>query len=195
MVGISSPANDREEMWQFWAAAAQDGDKAAYNLLLRDIAPYIRNVLVPRLADTDWADDIMQEVLISVHRSLHTYSPDRPFKPWLLSIINFRRSDFLRRYYAVRGNKKTTTDSAEFKRGHVTEPAFAGELKDVENALALLPVKQREVFTLMRIEGYTAREVADRTGMSVSAVKVSVHRTAKKLKDILDYKDEDREEG
>lgn len=185
MIDVNTPANDREQMWQEWAAQAQQGDKKAYNLLLRDIVPYIHNFIAPRLANPDWVDDITQEVLISVHKSLNTYSPDRPFKPWLSAIISFRRTDFLRKHYSARDNKQTTTDDINFVREHVTETPFAGELKDVEKALEQFPEKQRKVFMLMRVEGYTAQEVADEMGMSVSAVKVSVHRTTNKLKDML----------
>ncbi len=173
------------EIWQEWAIAAQGGDKRAYNALLSDIAPYIRNVIVGGLANPDWADDIAQEVLISVHKSLNTYSPDRPFKPWMMAIVNFRRTDFLRKHYSSRGDKKTSLDNADFMASHVTNAPHAGELKDIESALAELPVKQRKVFQMMKIEGYSAKEVANEMGMSVSAVKVSAHRTTKKLKDQL----------
>lgn len=185
MININTPINDREEMWQEWAAKAQQGDKGAYNLLLRDIVPYIHNFIGPRVANPDWIDDITQDVLISVHKSLHTYSPDRPFKPWLSAIISFRRTDFLRRHYSARDHKQTGTESKAFIREHVTEPAFAGELKDIENALARFPEKQRRLFMLMKIEGYSAQEAAKEMNMSVSAVKVSVHRTANKLKEML----------
>lgn len=173
-------------MWQDWAGKAQQGDKDAYSLLLRDIVPYIRNFIRPRVANEDWIDDITQDVLISVHKSLHTYSPDRAFKPWLSAIISFRKTDFLRRHYNARDHKQASTDDPAFLREHVTEPGAAGEWKDIEKALAQLPEKQRQVFTLMRIEGYSAQEVADKMDMSVSAVKVSVHRTTNKLKDILE---------
>lgn len=185
MVDVNSPANDREQMWQEWAAKAQGGDKASYNLLLRDIVPYIRNFITPRVANPDWVDDITQEVLISVHKSLNTYSAERPFKPWLSAIISFRKTDYLRKHYSARDHKQTSTDDLNFIKEHVTKPEYEGELKDVEKALASLPEKQRVVFTLMKIEGYSAKEVAERMNMSVSAVKVSVHRTAKKLQEML----------
>lgn len=182
MVSVNSPANDREDTWRDWAAKAQSGDKSAYNLLLKDIMPFIRSVLSPSLANPDWVDDITQDVLISVHKSLKTYSADRPFRPWLTSIIHFRRTDFLRRHYSLRDRKQAVLSHKEFSGGHVTNPAFAGELKDIEAALDKLPEKQRKVFQLMRIQGYTAKEVAKEMDMTVSAVKVSVHRTMKKLK-------------
>jgi len=173
------------DLWTEDAVQAQNGDKAAYNRLLRDIAPFIRNYILKSLANPDWADDITQEVLISVHKSLNTYSPDRPFRPWLMAIINFRRTDYLRKHYNQRGNKQTTLDDYDFQAMHVTNPAHAGEYKDIEAALDSLPEKQRKVFEMIKIKGYTAKEVANEMGMSVSAVKVSAHRTMSKLKKML----------
>jgi len=175
----------QEDVWAELAVAAQNGDKRAYEALLKDLAPYIKNVIIGSLANSDWADDIVQEVLISVHKSLHTYSGKRPFKPWLGAIINFRRADFLRRHYGARGDKRTSLENPEFTASHVTNPVHAGELKDIEAALAGLPEKQRKVFEMMKIKGHTAKEVANEMGMSVTAVKVSAHRTTKKLKDQL----------
>ena len=171
--------------WGALAQKAQGGDKQAYNQLLTALIPYIRNVLTPRLANIDWAEEITQEVLISVHKSLNTYSPEKPFKPWIMAIINFRRTDFLRKHYNKRDNAKTTLDDVDFQKSHVTNPQHAGEYKDVEKALEELPEKQRKVFEMIKIKGFTAQEVANETGMSVSAVKVSAHRTLKRLKQVL----------
>lgn len=174
------------EIWKDWAIAAQEGNARAYNRLLSDIAPFIRNYLIGGLANPDWAEDITQEVLISVHKSLKTYSPERPFRPWLMAIVNFRRTDFLRKHYNSRGDKQAPLDDYEFQKKHVTNPEHAGEYKDVEKALDTLPAKQRKVFEMVKIHGYTAQEVANEMNMSVSAVKVSAHRTMNKLKVILD---------
>ena len=55
----------------------------------------------------------------------------------------------------------------------------------MQDALQTIPQKQRDVFTKLKLEGYTAQEVANETGMNVSAVKVSAHRTLQKLKAML----------
>lgn len=174
-----------DQQWQMWAEKAQGGDKRAYADLLKDVRGYTYNVLSGTLANPDWAEDIAQEVLVSVHKALPSYSPDRPFKPWLLSIVKFRRTDFLRKHYRHRQHEKTSLDDPSFVRTHVTNPVFAGEYQDVERALDGLPEHHRRSFMMMKIHGHSARDVADKLGMSVSAVKVSVHRTMKKLKDIL----------
>jgi len=137
-----------------------------------------------RVANVDWVDDITQDILISVHKSLHTFSSDRPFRPWLMSIITFRKTDFLRKHYSRRGNMQTDLDDLSFQKNHVTNPTHAGEFKDIEKAMNALPDKQRKVFEMIKIKGYSAQEVANEMNMSVSAVKVSAHRTMKKLKKI-----------
>jgi RNA polymerase sigma-70 factor (ECF subfamily) len=177
----------QSDQWQEWATAAQKGDKRAYSQLLGAIAPYVQNVIIKSLANQDAAEDIMQEVLISVHKSLASYSPDRPFKPWLMAIVNFRRTDYLRKYYSQREDRTATTDeNYEFEAANVTKPTHAGELKDIEAALATLPEQQQRIFRMIKIEGYTAQEVANEMNMNESAVKVSAHRTMKKLQGILE---------
>lgn len=177
-----SKQKSQEQQWSQWAAEAQAGDQKAYHQLLKSITPYIQGSMNRSLANPDWVDDLTQNVLISIHKSLGTYSPDRPFKPWLGAIMNFRQKDFLRAYYSRRGDKSMPYEEEFLQSQHVTNPTHAGEYKDVEAALAELPDKQRKVFQLIKIEGYTAKEVAKRLNMTVSAVKVSAHRTTKKLK-------------
>lgn len=182
-----SLASQQAKQWEEWAKQAQDGNKRAYHSLLQEISSYIRNVLSGSFADSDAIEDVMQEVLISVHKSLHTYSSDRPFKPWLLSIINFRRTDYLRQYYAKRKNKTTTTEeNYEFEKENVTNPTHWGELKDVERAISKLPKQQQRIFRMIKVEGYTAKEVANEMQMKESAVKVSAHRAMIKIRTMLE---------
>lgn len=171
--------------WSLLAQAAQKGDEKSYHKLLSEIAPYIRNILIPSLSNADAADDVTQEVLISVHKSLSSYGPDRPFKPWLSSIINFRRTDYLRKYYSKKDDQKTSLDNPDYISQNVTDSTYTGELKDIETALEAVPEDHRKIFKMIKIEGYTAKEVANEMGMNESAVKVSAHRTMKKLQGML----------
>ncbi|MAF98442.1 MAG: hypothetical protein CMH26_07395 [Micavibrio sp.] len=175
----------QDERWRAFAQAAQDGDKQSYSKLLSQIAPYIRATISHSLANPEWADDITQEVLISVHKSLNTYSPKRPFKPWLRALINFRRADYLRKYYSKKGNEQTSLDNPEFIKKYVTEPSLADEYIDVDRALKEFTDEQRNIFTKVKIEGHAIKDVAEELDMSESAVKVSAHRTLQKLRGLL----------
>lgn len=175
---------NQAEQWKDLAVKAQSGDSEAYRELLTGLVPFLRRLLAKGLSRPDDADDIVQEVLISIHKALATYSPDRPFMPWLMAIVNYRRTDYLRQHYAARKNVTVPVETIELP-DDVTDTGHAAEYRDIENALETIPDRQREVFELMKLKGYTAQEVSDKTGMSVSAVKVSVHRTMAKLKEKL----------
>ncbi|MFP4465354.1 MAG: RNA polymerase sigma factor [Alphaproteobacteria bacterium] len=183
--GADQNGPDEDLSWEELAQRSQTGNRRAYTKLLNKVAVYTKKRLICGLANPDWVEEVVQDVLISVHKSFSSYSPDRPFKPWLSSIIHFRKADFLRKHYKAREVNRASQDVADIFEHHVTDNPHIGELKDMDGALASLPAKQRNVFKRMRIEGYSAAEVAREMKMSVSAVKVSAHRAAKRLQDSL----------
>lgn len=173
------------DTWTLWMSKAQQGDKAAYNKLLSEIYPYIKNFLYSAINDKDALEDLVQEVIVSMHNSRHTFDGERAFKPWLNSIINYRKIDYFRKIYKDKSQGVEDLDYTAFANDFVTNPGNAGEYKDIEAALGHLSNDQRKVFELMKIQGFTAKEAANETGMSESAVKVSVHRSMKKIQDLL----------
>ena len=140
-----SPKVKMDELSEL-AGLAQYGDKKAYNKLLTLSIPYIQKVLYGSLSDVDSIEDITQEVLISIHKALKTYSPERKFTPWLYSIIQFRRIDYLRKYYSKRQNVTTDLENQEFINNHVTNTNHIGEYKDIEAALNALPKNKGTYF-------------------------------------------------
>lgn len=170
--------------WREMAAKAQKGDSAAYRTLLSDLVPVIRRSVLKSLPNPQHVDDIVQEVLISVHKALHTYDPKRPFMPWVQSIINFRKTDYLRHHYAQHENMKLSLDDPDTP-DYLIISGEGGSTKDIEDAFDSLPDQQKQVVALMKIKGYSAEEVSKKTGLSVSAVKVSAHRALQKIRDRL----------
>ena len=175
----------RQNDWQNLAKLSQQGDQQAYAALLTDLVPYIRSVLLGGLARPEDADDITQDVLISIHKSLKTYDASQPFLPWLHAVIKFRKIDYLRRHYARQGDKMVTDDVLEFSPEMVTFGDKAGEYKDIEAAMDQLSDQQRRIFEMIKIKGYSAKEVANEMDMNETAVKVAAHRAMKKLQDLL----------
>ena len=64
-------------------AAAQTGDQAAYEALLRDCVGVIETVARRQGVPADRIDDVVQEALLTVHRARQTYDPARSFTAWL----------------------------------------------------------------------------------------------------------------
>src|SRR5258708_7872064 len=83
--------------WGRLMEAAQSGDRASYEKLLREILPYVRAIVRRHHAAPDRTDDVVQEVLLTVPRARHTYDPARPFNNWLGAIAHRRSVDALRR--------------------------------------------------------------------------------------------------
>jgi len=88
---------DSDLIWSRLMASAQDGDRAAYERLLREVVAFIEALVSREQRSNDRVDEVVQDVLLTVHRIRHTYDPSRPFKPWLSAIARRRSIDLLRR--------------------------------------------------------------------------------------------------
>lgn len=77
--------------------ASQEGDSVAYTAVLTVVTPLVRRMAARRWTGSDEADDVVQDVLLSLHQVRHTYDPDRPFLPWLMAIARNRLADTQRR--------------------------------------------------------------------------------------------------
>jgi len=161
------------------------GDKLAYTKLLRETARFLRPFLSKRLSFDSEVDDLMQEILISIHKARHTYDGQRPYKPWVYAIARFRLQDYLRMHYADQlRHAEELTGMEKNLQEDVTESGISYESISAE--VEKLPERQAAILRLMHQEGYTAKEVAAKLGMTESAVKVAAHRAYKVLRQKLE---------
>lgn len=162
-----------------------NGDKHAYADLLRETACLLRPFLSRRLSFDSEVDDLLQEILISIHKARHTYDGMRPYKPWAYAIAKFRLQDYLREHYA--DHLRHAVELSEVENDlheDVTESAISYE--SISGEIHKLPEKQVTILRMMHQEGYTAKEVATMMGMNESAVKVAAHRAYKILRKKLE---------
>lgn len=162
-----------------------NGDKHAYADLLRETARLLRPFLSRRLSFDSEVDDLLQEILISIHKARHTYDGMRPYKPWAYAIAKFRLQDYLREHYA--DHLRHAVELSEVENDlheDVTESAISYE--SISGEIHKLPEKQVTILRMIHQEGYTAKEVATMMGMNESAVKVAAHRAYKILRKKLE---------
>jgi RNA polymerase sigma-70 factor (ECF subfamily) len=161
--------------------AALAGDKRAYASALAGTAQLLRPYLSRRLFQKSEVEDVLQEILLSIHKARHTYDGLRPYVPWVFAIARYRLHDHLRAHYADRLRGAAPLEEAEnISAGNVTETGLSYE--SISEEVRRLPEKQARILHLMHAEGYTAKEVAEKIGMKESAVKVAAHRAYKVLK-------------
>lgn len=177
-------------------AAAQRGDGEAYELLLGSLLAPLRGFVRRRGVDDAIVEDIVQEILILLHRARHTWQADRPFDPWLWAIARNATTDALRRQLRERARREPGGDAALERT--TADGAGAGyrdaelQLSEREipermaDALQRLPAAQRQAVELLYVEQLSIAEAAERAGVSPGALKVRAHRGSRALRSALE---------
>jgi RNA polymerase sigma factor (sigma-70 family) len=167
-------------------AAAQTGDRAAYESLLRDCVPFIANIARRQGVPSDRTDDVVQEVLLTVHRARATYDARRSFNAWLGVIVERRAIDLLRQ---MQRRDAREVHAPLVYEGHADEAVdlSAGiehreNVKRIGAALTELPQRQREAVQHLMLEEKSLDDAAVLTGRSKGSLKVNLHRALNTLR-------------
>lgn len=155
------------------------GDQKSYQQFLLHVSKIAGAFVAKKIIVAD-VQDVVQEILISVHKARHTYDFQRPLTPWLMSIINFRINDYLRKHYAQMRHKTSNIDDFIETLVDIEEKPLGEDLFD--EMLALLDDKKQKILRMIYVEDFSMREVGEAMKMTESAVKVAAHRAIKKLK-------------
>lgn len=160
---------------------AQAGDKKAYEDVLRELFPLIKNFIkkfnFKNLIDID---DLAQEILLAIHLSSHTYNSSRPFKPWVYAISNYKIKDYLRKIYRTKKLSEVEFSKVENILSSPQEQGVGDDIS-LSEMLKVLNPKQQKIIKLLKIDGNSLQEAANIMGMSVGAVKTASHRAYKIL--------------
>lgn len=169
--------------------AAQSGDTRAYAQLLNEITPRLRQIIQNQRRFLQPADieDLVQEVLLSLHAVRATYDPQRPFKPWLFAIARNRLADGARHYarhaaHELQVEDLTVTFSDQV--ANIDAEAY-GDPEALKRAIQELPRGQREAIEMLKLRELSLKEAAAASGTSVGALKVSVHRAMARLRKVV----------
>ena len=178
-----------ETQWSVWMRSAQGGDKEAYERLLISIVPELRAFVRSRLRDPATAEDVVQNVLLSIHRARHTYRPERAFAPWMFTIARNALID-AHRSRALRQGREIALESVNEPiqpEASTSDSPLAPHLVD---ALQELPPIQREAVELIQLQGLSVAEAAVRAGTTPGALKVRAHRGYRALRALLGKSEE-----
>jgi RNA polymerase sigma factor (sigma-70 family) len=167
-------------------AAAQDGDAASYRSLLRSCLPLIGSMARSHGVPADRVDDVVQDVLVTLHRVRHTYDPARPFMPWLRAIAQRRAIDAMRSHGRHRSREVYAPGAYESHPDPAATAVQALERSDgagdLRAAVAELPEGQRQAIEELALRERTLEEAAASTGRTKGALKVNLHRGLKALR-------------
>jgi RNA polymerase sigma factor (sigma-70 family) len=170
-------------------ARAQQGDSNAYVTLLRAITPRIRQLVRARrgFLGEGRVEDVVQEVLLSVHTARATYDPARPLMPWLSAIVRHRLADAGRRHVRQGAHEIGVDDldvTFQAPVANSREETF-GDPDALARAIQALPPGQRQAVELLKLRELSLKEASALTGMSIGALKIATHRAIASLRRTL----------
>jgi RNA polymerase sigma-70 factor (ECF subfamily) len=154
----------------------------------------VRAVALRIVQDVMDADDVVEEVFWQAWRNADRFDASRGGGgTWLLTIARSRSLDRLR---SIRRSREDTglegmedDSSGASLAVEAPDPMAAADLSErgmiVREALASLPIEQREALELAYFDGLSQSEIAERTGQPLGTVKTRMRLALRKLKDRL----------
>lgn len=189
----TSGQKEVDRRWGGWMVAAQAGDRAAYEILLRDCVPFIRRIARGQGVRPGSIDDVVQETLLTIHQARQTYDPSRSFSAWLAIIAKRRAIDGLRRSGKTGTREVYAPVAYENHSDPSGDPEEAASevdhIKMLNSALGTLSAAQREAVEHLALDHQSIEQAAKASGRSPGSLRVDWHRALKSLRAQLRRKD------
>jgi RNA polymerase sigma-70 factor (ECF subfamily) len=177
-----------EPEWMGVVNVAMD-DPVTYDDLYRMHHPRVLRLCRQLLADPDEAHDVTQEVFLKLFQALQPRDREIAWAPWLTRVAvnachDRRRSGWWK--WWRREHEEFVEAQVLGRDPNPEEEAISSQTRrDVWGALRALSARQREVFVLRQLEGWSTDEVADRLGLSSGSVKRHLYRAVHTLRGTL----------
>jgi len=165
--------------------AAAHGDADAFGELSRRYRDRYTRFAVRMIGSRDEAEDVLQSAFIRAYRALDRCRDASRFGAWMYQIV----ANECRTYVVRRGRRDARLVRDESSLRAVVDRASTDRqetLEDVEYALQQIDADQREAFVMKHVEELSYDEMAEITGVSVSALKMRVKRACARLRELLE---------
>ncbi|HEX6590014.1 MAG TPA: RNA polymerase sigma factor [Longimicrobiales bacterium] len=162
---------------------AQEGDDVAFAQLVRTLRPHVLRWATLQLSSADDAEDVAQIALLGMHRQLRSFRGEARFTTWLYSIVRRAAADWrrARRRLAAREHAYAT-DASVVVIPETDATDVDRRLRAALDLMRTLPVRQREAFDLIDLQGNTYDAAAALLGLSPSTVRVHVLRARRAIR-------------
>ncbi len=158
-----------------------DGDREAFAGVVRRHGGRLVALCARLTGDRGLGEELAQEALARAFAALGSWRREAGFKAWLTRVAVNACRDWQKA--GARAERPAELDPAALATTLDPEREAAGrELRDaLSAAIARLPAPSREAFVLFHVEGLPYEEIRAITGVSVTALKVRVHRARQRL--------------
>lgn len=177
---MTSPTNSDIHLIQ----RAARGDAEAFEALFHEHFQAAYNYALWLCNDIHLAEDLTQEVFIKAHRNLHKFGPPWRLKPWLYRMIRNLFIDHIRRERRVAEPLDPQVPLRSPKSDPERQMISSEQVHSVREAIRRLPTHHREALVLRELNGFSYSDISNIMNVSLSHVKVLLHRARTKFKDL-----------
>ena len=136
--------------------------------------------------DQSVADEVVHKTFIKIWEVKGTLPEIQSVKSYLFSVNRHLVINELRTISRNRRLAERLAHNIEKSHNAVEEEVMYNDLQQViQNAIAQLPRKRKEIFELSRHGGFSHKEIAHKLNISENTVKVSVHKSLKQIRDFM----------
>lgn len=133
----------------------------------------------------DDAEDALQEAIMNVYKYRSTYSKDFPLSSWLYKIATNEALKLLKSRTGFMQSVDDLGDSLKNSVSAESDPDADKTLILLQEAIALLPIKQKMVFNLRYYDEKSYEEIHLITGDSINTLKTNYHYAVNKIKEYI----------
>lgn len=171
--------------------SAQAGDKTARDAVAHDVGRMAYLFALQLTRDSDAAEDVAQDAVVSFFRRLDRFDTNRPVEPWLYQIVRNRVRDLARR---DRLRQHDSLDAWLENAGREVKdgaPGPAAEVEEIEarrelwRGISNLLDNHREILLLRDFHDLTYREIAEVLAIPDGTVMSRLHAARKRLREAL----------
>ncbi|MBL8877571.1 MAG: sigma-70 family RNA polymerase sigma factor [Phycisphaerales bacterium] len=145
--------------------AAQRGDRAAFAKLYERYYRMVHGIALTRVLAHE-AQDVAQEVFVTMMKRIHTLREPAGFGGWLVAITRNRATDFARRRKPAVALSETVPAPGDPRSASI----------ETLQLIRSLPEAYHETLILRFVEGLSGPEIAAQTGLTPASVRVNLHR-------------------
>lgn len=193
----SSGKKHREVDEKVLVLKSKQGDKAAFEELVKKFSKYVYTTAFFILRDTHEAEDVSQEVFVKVYLSIKGFRGLSSFKTWIRKLTVNTCIDKLRLRSKTKDRKVSLDKMTEeyevvfTKFSQNLEKSFFNKetVKEVLKNIVNLDENYRIPLILRDLQDYSYREISELIGKPIGTVKTNIHRARKMIKEkIKTYK-------
>ncbi len=145
-----------------------------------EFIPRLRRYARALVGDRARADDLVQDTIERAWNKFHLWRPGSDLRAWLFTVMHNVHINQIR---ASRDFVELDDEAAEMAVAGAQGASL--EIRDLERALVLLPVEQREVLLLVGLEDLSYAEVAEVLGIPIGTVMSRLSRAREKVRALM----------